>query len=98
MTLTTLVTLIGEIAVLAGVITPIFVFCRKLAEGQKCQLRSEMLKIYYRYCEEEVIPQYAYENFSMLYDAYKALKGNSFVDKLWKDVQSWDIAAKKIEE
>lgn len=98
MSLTTLVTLIGELTVLAGVIIPIFVFIHKLSEGQKCQLRSEMLKIYYRYCETERIPQYAYENFSMLYAAYKALNGNSFVDKLWRDVQSWDIAAKKVEE
>lgn len=98
MSLTTLVTLIGEIAVLAGVIVPIFVFIRKLAEGQKCQLRSEMLKIYYRNCEKETIHQYEYENFAMLYDAYKALKGNSFVDKLWEDVKHWDIAAKKMED
>lgn len=98
MSLTAIVTLIGEITILAGVIIPILVFIRKLAEGQKCQLRSEMLKIYYRNCEKETIHQYEYENFSMLYDAYKALGGNSFIDKLWKDVQSWDIVPKEMAE
>jgi hypothetical protein len=98
MNLTTLVTLIGELTILAGVIIPVLIFVRKLAEGQKCQLRSEMLKIYYRNCEKETIHQYEYENFSMLYNAYKALGGNSFIDKLWRDVQSWDIVAQQVAE
>ena len=98
MNLTTLATLIGELTILAGVIIPVLIFIRKLAEGQKCQLRSEMLKIYYRNCEKETIHQYEYENFSMLYNAYKALGGNSFIDKLWRDVQSWDIVAQQVAE
>ena len=26
-----------------------------------------------------------------LYEAYKALKGNSFIDKIYKEVQTWEI-------
>lgn len=91
MNLTTIATLIGEICVLLGVIIPVIVWIRKIADGEKCQLRNEMLQIYYRNHETGVIRQYEYENFVYLYEAYKALKGNSFIDKIYKEVQEWDI-------
>jgi hypothetical protein len=93
MNLTTIVTLIGEIGVLLGVIIPVIISIRKIATGTKCQLRSEMLRIYYHHREREQIRQYEYENFVMLYEAYKALKGNSFIDKIYKEVQSWEIVS-----
>lgn len=93
MGLTTLATLITEIGVLLGVIVPVIVAIRKISEGTKCQLRSEMLRIYYHNREVGEIRQYEYENFVMLYDAYKALKGNSFIDKIYKEVQSWEIVS-----
>ena len=85
MNMTTLVTLIGEIGVLMGVIVPVIMNVRKIGNGTRCQLRSEMLRIYYHCHEKGVIRQYEYENFVMLYEAYKALKGNSFVDKIYKE-------------
>ena len=91
MNLTTIVTLVGEIGVLLGVIVPVIVSIRKISNGTKCQLRSEMLRIYYHNRQAETIRQYEYENFVMLYEAYKALKGNSFIDKIYKEVQSWEI-------
>ena len=91
MPLTTLVTLIGEIGVLLGVIVPVIVSVRKIAAGTKCQLRSEMLRIYYHNRERGEIRQYEFENFVMLYEAYKALKGNSFIDKINDEVRSWKV-------
>lgn len=91
MNITTLVTLIGEIGVLLGVIVPVIMSVRKIGNGTKCQLRSEMLRIYYRSHEKGVIRQYEYENFVMLYEAYKALNGNSFVDKIYKEIQDLEI-------
>ena len=91
MNLTTTVTLIGEIGVLLGVIVPVIVSIRKISNGTKCQLRSEMLRIYYHNHESETIRQYELENFIMLYEAYKALKGNSFIDKIYKEVISWEV-------
>lgn len=91
MDLTTIVTLIGEVGVLIGAITPIVVTVGKISNGTKCQLRSEMLRIYYHNRESGKIRQYEYENFVFLYEAYKALKGNSFIDKIYKEVQSWEI-------
>ena len=91
MNLANIVTLIGEIGVLLGVIIPVVVWTKRIADGQKCLLRSDMLQIYYHNREQEKIRQYEYENFVMLYEAYKALKGNSFMDKIYKDVQSWEV-------
>lgn len=91
MTITTLVTLITEIGVLFSVIIPVIVCISKIANGTKCQLRSEMLRIYYHNRESRTIQQYEYENFVMLYEAYKALKGNSFIDKIYEDIKSWEV-------
>ena len=91
--LTTIVTLIGEIGVLIGVITPVIISVRKISGGTKCQLRSEMLRIYYHHREKRVIRQYEYENFVMLYEAYKALKGNSFIDKIYNEVKEWEVVS-----
>lgn len=91
MGLTPVVTLITEIGILLGVITPVIIFVFKIATAAKCQLRSEMLRTYYHNREREMIRQYEYENFVFLYEAYKALKGNSFIDKIYKEVQSWEV-------
>lgn len=89
--LTAIIALVGEIGVLLGVIVPVIVSVRKIANGQKCQLRSEMLRTYYRHRDDEKIRQYEYENFVFCYEAYKALKGNSFIDKIYKEVQKWEV-------
>lgn len=93
MTLTEIVTLITEIGILAGVIIPVVAVIKKIANGTKCQLRSDMLKIYYANREDGIIRQYEYENFVMLYEAYKALKGNSFIDKICKEVEDFEIVS-----
>lgn len=86
-----IVALVGEISVLVGVILPVIVAVRKISNGTKCQLRSEMLRMYYKNRQARTIHQYEYENFVMLYEAYKALKGNSFIDKIYEEVKDWEI-------
>ena len=93
MNLATIVALIGEIGVLLSVVVPIIVSIKKISNGTKCQLRSEMLRIYYHNREGQRIRQYEYENFVFLYEAYKALKGNSFIDKIYSEVKSWEIVS-----
>lgn len=93
MNLSVLVTFIGEIGILVGVLVPIINAIKKISNGTKCQLRSEMLRIYYHNRESKVIRQYEYENFVYLYEAYKALKGNSFIDRIYKEVKSWEIVS-----
>ena len=50
-----------------------------------------MLQIYYHNRENKKIRQYEYENFVMLYEAYKALGGNSFIDKIYSEVKTWEV-------
>lgn len=76
---------------LTGVIIPLVLAVLKIANGTKCQLRDAMLRIYYHHYETKVIRQYEYENFVLLYEAYKALKGNSFIDKIYAEVKTWEI-------
>ena len=64
---------------------------KHLREGQKCLLRSNMLHTYYRNKERSAIRQYEYENFLLEYRAYKALRGNSFIDRIYQEVKTWDI-------
>ena len=90
MDLTTIATLITEVGILLGVIIPVLVLIMKIINGQKCQLRSDMLKIYYENKDTKKIHQYEKENFVLLYDAYKALKGNSFIDTIYAEVMKWE--------
>jgi hypothetical protein len=87
------ITLISEVVALIGVLTPMIISMTKVSNGTKCQLRSEMLRIYYHHQDSKVIRQYEYENFVMLYEAYKALKGNSFIDKIYSEVKTWKIVS-----
>lgn len=91
MSVVSITALIAEFSALIGAVIPIAVWLKRVANGSRCQLRSEMLRIYYHNREVGEIRQYEYENFVYLYEAYKALRGNSFIDKIYKEVQSWEI-------
>lgn len=91
MSLGNIVALIGEVGVLIGAVVPIAVWIKRVSNGTKCQLRSEMLKIYYHNRELGKIRQYEYENFVFLYEAYKALKGNSFIDKIYEEIKGFEV-------
>lgn len=86
-----IVVLIGEIVSLVGIIVAGVVNISKVINGQKCLLRSEMLRIYYRHLENKTLRQYEFENFTLLYSAYKKLHGNSFVDKIMDEVKTWKV-------
>ena len=62
-----------------------------IKEGNKCQLRSEILRIYYNCSETRTIRQYELENFITLYNAYRALGGNSFIDKIYEEVMEYKV-------
>lgn len=64
---------------------------KDIREGQKCQLRADMLRTYYRHHDEDRIRQYEKENFLYEYKAYKALGGNSFIDDICKEVRTWEV-------
>ena len=86
-----LATLITEIGIIVGVLIPVVVVIICLINGMRCLLRSEMLRTYYHNKDKETIRQYELENFVFLYKAYKALRGNSFIDKIYGEVMSWEV-------
>lgn len=63
----------------------------KIADGTKCQLRSEMLRCYYHNREDRKIRQFEFENFVKLYESYKTLGGNSFIDKIYDEVKEFEV-------
>lgn len=73
------------------ILIPLFVFIYNLTNGMRCQLRSDMLRIYYGGKHSKRIRQYEMENFVYLYKAYKSLRGNSFIDKIYKEVMTWEV-------
>ena len=52
---------------------------------------ANMLAAYYKHREEKTIRQYEYENFLYEYKAYKALRGNSFIERIAREVAEWEI-------
>ena len=87
----TIVVILGELVALCGTILPVFAQLKKIRRGTLCQLRSEMLRIYYRNRETKTIHQYELENFLLLFEAYEALRGNSFVRKIKKEVEGFEV-------
>lgn len=88
-----LITSLG--AILTLIVKPIrekFFGLDDIREGQKCILRSEMLRIYYNAKDhDDRIRQHENENFELMYKAYKAMKGNSFIDKIHNEVQKMEV-------
>ena len=65
---------------------------KRSQEGQKCLLRAEMLRIYYDAKDHgNKVRQYEYENFVMLYAAYKAEHGNSFIDEINEKMKDMEV-------
>ena len=81
----------AELVALLGMMAPVWLNNHRIRKGQLCQLRSEMLRIYYHNREREKVRQYEYENFVLMYEAYKALKGNSFIDEIYAKVKTWEV-------
>ena len=82
---------VTAMAAAAAVLWGMFRWARRITAGARCQLRSDMLRTYYRHRETETIRQYEYENFVMAYEAYRALGGNSFMEKIYGEVRTWEV-------
>jgi tRNA splicing endonuclease len=74
-----------------AMVSPVLMAMYLAIQGIKCLLRSEMLNTYYHNKDAEKIRQYELENFIQLYKAYKALRGNSFIDKIYNEVMKWEV-------
>ena len=60
-------------------------------EGQRCLLRSEIVRIYYRHHDDRKLREYEFKNMKQCHAAYKALGGNSFIDRIVEEMREWDI-------
>lgn len=60
-------------------------------EGQRCLLRSQIVRIYYRNLDAKRLRQFEYENLVACYRAYKKLGGNSFIDHIYEEMQTWEV-------
>lgn len=97
--------MLETMAAVAGSLTCLITFCslavrpvrerlfgaKEVREGQKCLLRSEIVRTYYRNLAENSLRQYEYENLTYCYKAYKQLGGNSFVDHIYEEMQDWTV-------
>lgn len=89
-----LVEIIKNVTVILGAVTAICAIISvalTLVNGLKCLMRSQMLQTYYHNKDKKQVRQYEMQNFLALYKAYKAMKGNSFIDEIYQDVTSWEI-------
>ena len=66
---------------------------KKIAAGQRCLLRTDMMRTYYKHVDDGEIKMYEYQNFQTNYEAYKALGGNSFIDHIYEEVQEWKVVS-----
>ena len=85
---------VSALIVLAGVFVLIgraVHWVRSIVEGFRCHLRSDMVNLYYRHKDTKALRQYEKENLIKLYAAYKALKGNSFIDDLYEEMTEWEV-------
>lgn len=85
---------IKNVTVIVGAVTAICALISvalTLVNGLKCLMRSQMLQTYYHNKDKKQIRQYEMQNFLALYKAYKAMKGNSFIEEIYQDVKSWEI-------
>ena len=65
---------------------------KRTREGQKCLLRAEMLHIFYEAKDNgNKVRQYKYENFVLLYAAYKAEGGNTFIDDINDKMKKMEV-------
>ena len=65
--------------------------------AQKDMLRYDMNRIYYKYHPYKKILDADKKAFLKLYDDYKSMKGNTWIDELHKDLETWPIVASEAE-
>lgn len=60
-------------------------------EAMRCTLRNIITQFYYSHRMNSELHQYEYENIAKIYRAYKEMGGNSFIDRIWEEIQEWMI-------
>lgn len=58
-----------------------------LKDGVLCLLRAELIKYHEKYMAENSITMHGYQNWMLMYNAYKALGGNGMIDHMYQDIE-----------
>lgn len=70
----------------------------KLSISAKDVLREKIMKIYYDNKQERKMTEHEREALDQYYKDYKALNGNSYIDKYYNRMILWDIVADDYED
>ena len=65
-----------------------------LEDGVVCLLRVKLIEYHAKYMELGYISSHAYENWMLMYKAYKALGGNGMIDHMKAEIEELHIANK----
>lgn len=79
----------SQILFLAAFLSTMVAILSTVFAAIKCLLRNDILSIYLEHKETKTISLYEKEVVMMSYALYKKLKGNSFVDKIIEEVNTW---------
>lgn len=76
----------GTIGYLVGIVRNYKRRDNNQEEALKCLLRSNITSKYYVYTEMKAIPTYEKENINYMFEQYKNMGGNSYVDNMVKEI------------
>lgn len=79
------------IAFFISEIGALFAFVKSIQRGTKCSLRNDIVEIYEQCKPKKEITKYQLETVYLSFKEYKKLKGNSFVEKLVKEIEKFKI-------
>ena len=65
----------------------------KITDAEMDILRYNMNRIYYKYHPYKKILSADKKAFLKLYNDYKAMEGNTWIDELYKDLENWPIVS-----
>ena len=74
-----------------GELGALFVFAKSIHRGTKCSLRNDIVEIYEQCKQKKEITKYQLETVYLSFEEYKKLKGNSFVEKLVKEIEEFKL-------
>lgn len=74
-----------------GVLISMYQYIKTSNEAMKCSLRNDILGIYDECKKDKKITKYQLQAIEYSYEAYKKLKGNSFISDIVNIVHTFDI-------
>lgn len=64
---------------------------KALTEAILCLLRVKLIEYHDKYVEENHIPSYAYENWTKMFNSYRALGGNGLIVGMNEEIEKLPI-------